>query len=303
MVQLDIAMAAGNHESMRFSRRDVLKAAGLAVGSVLAPATGGIGDLWSQESALHEDKAEYSIRIASTPVEVSAKLILSTTTYNGQFPGPLLRFKEGRPATIDIFNDTSTPEQLHWHGQTVSVNVDGSAEEGTPFIPAHGRRRIVLSPGPSGVRFYHTHNRAGADLSAGTYSGQAGPVYIEPKDDPGRYDREVFLTLKEFQPTLSRGGDMTMDFLSPSAPVRALREQGESAMKDVVGERRRQGVRSWIWCLHDQWANAGAWRTNSSEVRRANTLPCSECERHRDSQPGIARPLFSNNCARRQCST
>ena len=30
-------------------------------------------------------------------------------------------------------------------------------------------------------RFYHTHVRAGADLSAGQYSGQVGPVYIEPK--------------------------------------------------------------------------------------------------------------------------
>jgi FtsP/CotA-like multicopper oxidase with cupredoxin domain len=45
-------------------------------------------------------------------------------------PGPLLRFKEGRLATIDVFNHTDTPEQLHWHGQQVPVEVDGAAEEG-----------------------------------------------------------------------------------------------------------------------------------------------------------------------------
>ena len=28
----------------------------------------------------------------------------SAITYNGQFPGPLLRFKEGRQVTIDIYN-------------------------------------------------------------------------------------------------------------------------------------------------------------------------------------------------------
>jgi hypothetical protein len=39
-------------------------------------------------------------------------------------------------------------------------------------------RRIVFNPRPSGFRFYHTHNRAGADLHAGQYSGQVGPVYI-----------------------------------------------------------------------------------------------------------------------------
>ncbi|MGH8147804.1 MAG: multicopper oxidase domain-containing protein, partial [Rhodanobacteraceae bacterium] len=65
------------------------------------------------------------------------------------------------------------------------------------------------------LRFYHTHVRAGADLSRGLYSGQAGPVYIDPKHDPGAYDREVFLTLKEFQPYLSRMDDDT-PFMQPA---------------------------------------------------------------------------------------
>ena len=73
--------------------------------------------------------------------------------------------------------------------------------------------------------------RAKADLSAGQYSGLVGPVYIEPKSHPGDFDREVFLTLKEFEPTYSRGGDMAMDFLSPAATVKELKETGESAMR------------------------------------------------------------------------
>ncbi len=182
-------------------------------------------------AAQDEAKPDYSIRIAASPVEIAPKKIISTTTYNGQFPGPLLRFKEGQRVTVDIFNDTDTPEQLHWHGQFVPVDVDGSAEEGTPFVPAHGKRRISFVPQPSGYRFYHTHNRAGADLAAGQYSGQVGPVYIEPKREPGRYDREVFLVLKEFEPTFSRGGDMAIDALSPATRVKALEDQGESAMK------------------------------------------------------------------------
>jgi FtsP/CotA-like multicopper oxidase with cupredoxin domain len=115
----------------------------------------------------------------------------------------LLRLREGRPVVIDIHNDTDSPEQLHWHGQTLGVDVDGSAEEGTPYIPARGARRIAFTPGPSGLRFYHSHVRADADLSAGQYGGQVGPVYIEPASEPGRYDREVFLTLKEFEPSRS----------------------------------------------------------------------------------------------------
>jgi FtsP/CotA-like multicopper oxidase with cupredoxin domain len=174
--------------------------------------------------------ADHVIRIASGLVELAPDRIVATTTYNGAFPGPLLRFREGRPVVIDIQNDTDSPEQLHWHGLRLPVDVDGAAEEGTPYIPARGARRIAFTPGPPGLRFYHTHLTAGANLESGQYSGQVGPLYIEPRNDPGRFDREVFLTLKEFQPTLSRGGDMDMDFLVPAEADPALKTTGEAAM-------------------------------------------------------------------------
>ncbi|MBV8631412.1 MAG: multicopper oxidase domain-containing protein, partial [Silvibacterium sp.] len=130
--------------------------------------------------------------------------------------------------------------QLHWHGQKIPADVDGAAEEGTPFIPPRGSRRITFTPGPAGYRFYHTHVRAGADMYAGQYSGQVGPVYIEPKNNSGDYDREVFLTMKEFEPELSRGGDMPQDFLS-GAEVLALKDKGESAMKASLAKGNPHG--------------------------------------------------------------
>jgi FtsP/CotA-like multicopper oxidase with cupredoxin domain len=191
--------------------------------------------------AAESETADYTLHIKASPIEIAHNRIVSAVTYNGQFPGPLLRFKEGRQVTIDIYNDTDTPEQLHWHGQKVAVDVDGSAEEGTPFIPAHGTRRISFAPNPSGLRFYHTHNRAGANLSAGQYGGEVGPVYIEPAQEPGQYDREVFLVLKEFEPTLSRGGDMAQDFLAPGEENGQLREIGESAMKASLAKGMPHG--------------------------------------------------------------
>ena len=219
------------------SRRRFLRSAGLTAGAALLASGRGFPQppIGRQEPAssllpAESGSADYTLRIKVSPVEIAPKKIISTTTYNGQFPGPLLRFKEGQPVTVDIFNDTDSPEQLHWHGLRVPVEVDGAAEEGTPFVPAHGQRRIRFTPGPAGFRFYHTHNRAGANLAAGQYSGQVGPVYIEPKHDPGGYDREVFLVLKEFEPTFSRGGDMAQDFLPP-VKVKALEDEGERAMK------------------------------------------------------------------------
>src|SRR6476646_9741843 len=182
----------------RKSRREFLKLAGVAAGSALLPHSSAAAPAPIQTSEL-PDASDYSLIIKIAPIEIAPNKIVSTVTYNGAFPGPLLRFEENKPVVVDVINETDTPEQLHWHGQKIPSDIDGAAEEGTPFIPAHGKRRIVFTPRPAGLRFYHTHNRAGANLAAGQYSGQVGPVYIEPRQEPGRYDREVFLVLKEFE--------------------------------------------------------------------------------------------------------
>jgi FtsP/CotA-like multicopper oxidase with cupredoxin domain len=181
-------------------------------------------------------KADYTLRIAAGLVELAPDHIVSTTLYNGQFPGPLLRFKEGQRIVVDVQNDTDTPEFVHWHGQMIPSDVDGAAEEGSPFIPAHGMSRIAFTPRPSGFRFYHTHVVAGADLNRGTYTGQAGPVYIEPVNNPGAYDREVFVVLKEFLPSFSQGGDMAMDFLVGD-PIKELQDIGKKADEQFKGPK------------------------------------------------------------------
>jgi FtsP/CotA-like multicopper oxidase with cupredoxin domain len=231
------------------SRREFLKVAGAAACTAALPSETSLhlaGPLapGNRKATLPQSELrppDYVLRIAASPVEIAPQHIVSTSTYNGQFPGPLLRFKEGQAVTVEVHNDTATPEQLHWHGQMVSTEADGAAEEGTPFIPARGVRRIAFTPRPSGFRFYHTHNRGGADLHAGQYSGQVGPVYIEPRHEPGSYDREVFLVLKEFEPSLSQGGDMAQDFLTPAARVNELEAIGESSMKASLARKMPHG--------------------------------------------------------------
>jgi FtsP/CotA-like multicopper oxidase with cupredoxin domain len=212
------------------SRRDFL------VGSAAAGLALGTGEVVPALARPHQDGADYTVRIGTSLVELGPDRIVSTTTYNGQFPGPLLRFREGQRVVVDIHNDTDTPELVHWHGQTIPSDVDGAAEEGSPFVPSHGMQRIAFEPRPAGFRFYHTHVAAGADLNRGTYTGQAGPVYIEPRNNPGAYDREVFLVLKEFEPAFSRGGDMAMDML-PGTPIKALQAIGERTDRKFKGPK------------------------------------------------------------------
>ena len=134
-------------------RRKFIKSAGLALpvtgllplGATALISSGRSGiEVRAQEQAEIEEAADYTIRIGTGLIEVGPQHILSTTTYNGQFPGPLLRFKEGQRTVVDIYNETDRPEQFHWHGQFVPVDVDGAAEEGTPYIPAHGMRSFII---------------------------------------------------------------------------------------------------------------------------------------------------------------
>src|ERR1700761_8802483 len=78
---------------------------------------------YAGRSIFPDQAADYTLTIAVKPIELAPDRIVSVTTYNGQFPGPLLRFREGQPVTVDIHNETDTPEQLHWHGQAIPVDV------------------------------------------------------------------------------------------------------------------------------------------------------------------------------------
>jgi FtsP/CotA-like multicopper oxidase with cupredoxin domain len=144
--------------------------------------------------------ADVTLRIGTVLADIAKGHTISTLGYNGTVPGPLVRFHEGVPATVDLFNDTDTPELVHWHGQIIPASVDGAAEEKSLEVPAHGHIRYQLTPQPAGARFVHTHVMSMFDVNRGTYTGQFAFVYIEPKDNPGQYDQEVFLATHEFEP-------------------------------------------------------------------------------------------------------
>jgi FtsP/CotA-like multicopper oxidase with cupredoxin domain len=196
-------------------RRDFLLAAG---GVALETAAGRLAEA--------RPKADFTLRIAPVSVELASGQTIRTIAYNGSVPGPVLRMKEGRRISVDVFNDTDVPELVHWHGQNVSAEADGAEEEGSPFVPPRGHLRVSFAPGPPGTRWYHTHAMAMTDLTRGAYSGQYGFLYVEPKSEPGRYDREIFLAGRHWDPVILHRGapnnDWTVDYKLCSLSDRAL---------------------------------------------------------------------------------
>jgi FtsP/CotA-like multicopper oxidase with cupredoxin domain len=158
-----------------------------------------------------EPPADLTLRIAEISWELAPRRTIRTLSYNGALPGPLVRARAGRPFTVEVWNDHSQQDIVHWHGLHIPSDVDGAIEQGTPPVPPRSMRRYTFTPEPAGTRWYHSHIKAHRDLDKGTYTGQAGVMIVEGAD-AGGYDREEIIVLKEYGPFLRRNGPLDVEF-------------------------------------------------------------------------------------------
>jgi FtsP/CotA-like multicopper oxidase with cupredoxin domain len=215
------------------SRRDLLKISGIA----------GLAPRWTAFG--HEaPEADYTIDIAATTLDLAPRHTVKTVAYNGQAPGPLLRFKENRAVTIEVNNRTDRPEVVHWHGLFIPPAVDGATEEGTPAIAPCSSARYTFTPRPSGFRWYHTHTMAMNDLTRAQYGGQHGFLMIEPRENPAPYDQEFFLALHDWGGYLLASDDGAMN---PSYTVATINGK---AMGSGEPLRVKQGERILLHVLN-----------------------------------------------------
>jgi FtsP/CotA-like multicopper oxidase with cupredoxin domain len=150
---------------------------------------------------LAASRPDYRVQIGVIGLEVAPGTVVRTIGYNGTVPGPPIRVREGQRVTIEVINELCGIDDIvHWHGLQVPVAVDGAIEEGGRMVSSSGRHTFSFLAQPAGTRWYHSHAIAQTDLTRGLYSGQFGFFLIEPRDDPGRYDREELVVLHAWQP-------------------------------------------------------------------------------------------------------
>ena len=167
------------NSSSLLGRRAFLQLSGLAAaGTCLTPFANAV------------DSKAHVLRIRRSEIELGDRHRFVTTTYNGQFPGPVLRATVGVPVRVDVFNETDTTEQIHWQGQKLAGGV----------VAPHSRQRMEFTPSRAGLYLYHSEVVAGSDLGAGLYSGQSGALLVEP----ARPVLESLVVLKGFGPFMRR---------------------------------------------------------------------------------------------------
>ncbi len=188
------------------TRRQLLRDSGAIFAvAACAPDWEGVARLLGQTSP------DYSLSIAPCSVEFAHNKFLKTVAYNGQVPGPLLRLREGETCHVEVTNQSGDPEVVHWHGLHLPSTIDGAMEEGTPMIAPGATARYSLLAQPAGFRWYHTHTFAGSSTNKAQYTGQHGFLYVEPRENPGRYDREIFLALHDWRGHMEGGDDGAMN--------------------------------------------------------------------------------------------
>ena len=89
---------------------------------------------------------------------------------------------------------------VHWHGMLIPAGGGRHGRRRLAPCAAAWPARFQLTPGPAGSRWYHSHAMAMDNLHKGAYTGQFGFVYVDGGNDPGHYDQELFLALRDWEP-------------------------------------------------------------------------------------------------------
>ncbi|MCH8505316.1 MAG: multicopper oxidase family protein [Ectothiorhodospiraceae bacterium] len=115
-------------------------------------------------------------------------------SYNGQIPGPVLRYRQGDTLEVMVENALPQPTTVHWHGIRLPHAMDGVPHLTQPPIEP-GETFTYRFPLPdAGTYWYHPHAASSEQLGRGL-SG----VLIVEEPEPYPVDRELIWLLDDWR--------------------------------------------------------------------------------------------------------
>ncbi|HLC72362.1 MAG TPA: multicopper oxidase family protein [Candidatus Nanoarchaeia archaeon] len=117
---------------------------------------------------------------------------LELFTYNGQFPGPLLKVKQNSKIFIDFKNNIGQDTTIHWHGLRHNYKFDGVPDVSQPPVKSGETFRYELFFPDTGVFWYHPHIREDIQQERGMY----GMIIVEQEDQEQK-PREIPLIVDD----------------------------------------------------------------------------------------------------------
>ena len=116
--------------------------------------------------------------------------------FNGQVPGPTLRFRQGDRVRINVTNRLPETTTVHWHGLILPNVMDGPANITQQPIENGQLFRYEFTAVQSGSYFYHSHDHVDRQQGLGLY----GALIIDPASaaDELTADHEYTIQLQEW---------------------------------------------------------------------------------------------------------
>jgi FtsP/CotA-like multicopper oxidase with cupredoxin domain len=116
--------------------------------------------------------------------------------FNGQVPGPTLRFRKGDRVRINVINRLPETTTVHWHGLILPNVMDGPANITQKPIERGQVYRYEFTAVQAGTFLYHSHDHVDRQQSLGLY----GALIIDPADsaDEITADHEYTIQLQEW---------------------------------------------------------------------------------------------------------
>ncbi len=128
--------------------------------------------------------------------------------YDGQVPGPILRFRQGERARIVVDNRLPLPTTVHWHGLRVPNAMDGVPDVTQAPIPPGGAFVYEFDLEDAGTFWYHPHVQSMEQVGRGL-SG----AFIVDEEAPPPVDRDLVWVLADWR--LTREAAIQADFGNP----------------------------------------------------------------------------------------
>jgi len=128
--------------------------------------------------------------------QILPRIAVDAYAFNGQVPGPLLRFRQGDRVRINVTNRLPETTTVHWHGLILPNVMDGPAHVTQAPIENGKVYRYEFTAVQAGTYFYHSHDHVDRQQSLGLY----GAMIIDPANpaDEIAADHEYTIELQEW---------------------------------------------------------------------------------------------------------
>ena len=128
--------------------------------------------------------------------QILPAIFVNAYAFNGQVPGPTLRFRQGDRVRINVTNRLPETTTVHWHGLILPNVMDGPANVTQAPIENGDMYRYEFTAVQSGTYFYHSHDHVDRQQALGLY----GALIIDPARTAEAIvaDHEYTLQLQEW---------------------------------------------------------------------------------------------------------